>query len=87
MIYRRTAHFKHAYRALSEEAQAKTREALALFQNDLHHPLLDVKLIDGVEGIWEGRISEDIRFTFHFATEPQTWEAICVLRRLGCITD
>jgi mRNA-degrading endonuclease RelE of RelBE toxin-antitoxin system len=78
MIYRRTERFKKTYRLLSEEIRAKSARALQLFQQDPKHPSLVVKKMKGYTGIWEGRIDQDYRFTFHFEKEPQSGETICV---------
>jgi len=66
MIYRRTARFKRAYQSLPEQIRSKVKQAFALFQEDLGHPSLGVKKVQGHPGIWEGRIDRQYRFTFHF---------------------
>ena len=82
MIYRRTRRFMKAYRALPKAVRQKTAKAFLLFQTDLSHPSLGVKKIQGRAGIWEGRVDQQYRFTFHFEKDESTGETICVFRNI-----
>jgi len=83
MIYRRTPQFHKDLECLPEAIRAKVPKAFRLFQQDPRHPSLQVKKIqrrkttrDGKE-IWEGRIDQNYRFTFHYDGDV-VW-----FRRLG----
>jgi len=82
MIYRRTARFKKAYQSLPKHIQEKTAKAFLLFRKDPAHPSLVVKKIQGHSDIWEGRIDQKFRFTFHYENLPETGETICVFRNI-----
>ena len=82
MIYRRTERFRQAFMELSPEIQRKTIKAFALFKEDQRHPALKIKKIKGYEGIWEGRIDRQYRFTFHWEKDLSTGETICVFRNV-----
>jgi mRNA-degrading endonuclease RelE of RelBE toxin-antitoxin system len=82
MIYRRTARFKKAYQALPKPVRRKVIKAFTQFQEDPTYPSLGIKKIKGYEDIWEGRIDQQYRFTFHYETHPETDESICVFRNV-----
>lgn len=82
MIYRRTQRFKESYRALPEGIQAKVKKAFQLFQTDPRHPSLQVKKMQGLENVWEGRIDQNYRFTFHYDVNAEG-EAVCIFRNIG----
>jgi len=81
MIYRRTARFTKALRALPGEIQAKTLKALVLFGKDWRHPSLHAKKMEGRHGIWEVRVDQKYRFTLHYE-KGAAGEGICVLRNV-----
>ena len=60
----RTARFKKAWKELSEEEKDLTRKALRNLATDLQYPSLRVKKMQGVEHIWEDRVSHSLRMTF-----------------------
>jgi mRNA-degrading endonuclease RelE of RelBE toxin-antitoxin system len=82
MIYRRAQRFHKAFRSLPEDIQAKAVKAFALFQTDRQHPSLGIKKIKGADEIWEGRVDRAYRFTFHYETNPDNGEVICVFRNI-----
>jgi len=82
MKFRRTGHFKKAYYSLPQEIREKVAKAFRFFQEDIHHPSLGIKKIQGAKGIWEGRIDRDYRFTFHYEKNADTGETICVFRNI-----
>lgn len=69
MLFRRTQRFKKAFKALPVDVQAKAVKAFRLLAEDMRHPSLHIKKIQGTENIWEGRIDRQYRFTFHFESE------------------
>jgi mRNA interferase RelE/StbE len=66
MKYRRTGHFKQAFQSLPAEIQEKAAKAFRLFQENPRHPSLVIKKIKGTADIWEGRVDQGYRFTFHY---------------------
>ena len=38
--------------------------------------------MQGYEGVWEGRIDQQYRFTFHYERHPESDESICVFRNV-----
>ncbi len=66
MKYKMTPEFREDYAALPEAIKAKVKRAFELFQQDPRHPSLHTKKIRGTEGIFEGRIDRQYRFTFHY---------------------
>ena len=60
----RTARFKKAWEELNEEEKALARKALRNLAADLRYPALRVKKMQGVEHIWEARVSRSLRMTF-----------------------
>jgi len=60
----RTARFKKAWQELSEEEKALGRKALRNLAADLGYPALRVRKIQGVEHVWEARVSHSLRMTF-----------------------
>jgi mRNA interferase RelE/StbE len=82
MIFRRTERFRKAFSTLPAETQKKVYKAFEIFKTDISHPSLGVKKIQGFEGVWEGRIDQGYRFTFHFEKDDETGETICVFRNV-----
>ena len=82
MIFRRTERFLKAFGVLPVEIKQKTLKALALFGQNQRHPSLQVKKMQGRDGIWEARIDRKYRFTVHFEKEPASGEIVCVLRNV-----
>jgi len=60
----RTARFKKAWKELNEEEKDLARKALRNLAADLGYPALRVKKMQGVEHVWEARISRSLRMTF-----------------------
>ena len=81
MIFRRTERFRKAFRSLPANIQSKTLKALALFGQNQRHPSLQIKKMQGRDGIWEARIDDKYRFTFHYEKGGQE-EILCVLRNV-----
>ncbi len=72
-----TARFQRAYAALSARDQEQVQRALRTMAEDLRHPGLRVKRIQGTERIWEARASRSLRITF------ETEGDAIVLRNVG----
>ena len=59
-----TNRFKQAYQKLSPQIQNKVKKSLPFLDENLHHPSLRVRKIQGVEKICEGRVDRKYRFSF-----------------------
>lgn len=64
MIFERTTRFKRAAKKLTGMDRDRLAKALTLYEADPAHPSLGIKRVQGTKGIWEGRVSDAIRFTF-----------------------
>ncbi len=73
----RTARFKKAWQELTEEEKELGRKALRNLATDLRHPALRVKKMQGVERIWEARVSGSLRMTFEIEGDT------IILRNIG----
>jgi len=73
----RTARFKKAWKELNEEEKDLARKALRKLAADLRYPALRVKKMQGVEHIWEVRVSRSLRMTFQIEGDR------IVLRNIG----
>ncbi len=73
----RTARFKKAWKELNEEEKDLARKALRNVATDLRYPALRVKKMQGVEHIWEARVSRSLRITFELEGDT------IVLRNFG----
>ncbi len=73
----RTARFKKAWEELDEEEKDLARKALRNLATDLRYPALRVKKMQGIEHIWEARVSRSIRVTFQIVGDT------IILRNIG----
>jgi len=73
----RTARFKKAWKELNEEEKDLARKALRNLAADLGYPALRVKKMQGVEHVWEARISRSLRMTFQIEGDT------IILRNIG----
>lgn len=80
MLFRRTERFKKAFDALPKAVQEKAIKCFRLLAEDLYHPSIRIKKIQGTDHIWEGRIDRQYRFTFHF--EKENSQTIIVFRNI-----
>ena len=62
--YQFTKKFKKEYQTLPKEIQDNFDKKLALLLEDIFHPSLRVKMIQGTKYRWEGSITMKYRFTF-----------------------
>jgi len=62
--YQFTKKFKKEYQALPKEIQNDFDKKLTLLLEDIFHPSLRVKKIQGTKDRWEGSITMKYRFTF-----------------------
>ena len=73
----RTARFKKAWKELNEEEKGLARKALRNLAADLRYPALRVKKMQGVEHVWEARVSRSLRMTFQIEGDT------IILRNIG----
>jgi len=83
VIYERTPVFSKAFRSLPPEIQERARTAIKRFKENPRHPALQVKKMKGRDEIWEARITQSHRFTFHYTTDPDSGEQVCMFRNIG----
>ena len=72
-----TARFKNAWKELNEEEKDLALKALRNLATDLRYPALRVKKMQGVEHIWEARVSRSLRLTFQIDGDT------IILRNIG----
>ena len=65
--YQFTKRFKKEYKALPKDIQKTFDEKLSLLLNNVSHPSLRVKRIQGTKYRWGGSITMNYRFTFEFS--------------------
>jgi mRNA-degrading endonuclease RelE of RelBE toxin-antitoxin system len=59
-----TDRFRRAYVGLADREAELVAKALRLLAEDLRHPSLRVKKMQGTDRIWEARASRSLRVTF-----------------------
>ncbi len=77
MIVARTTTFKKEFKKLPREIQEKTLKSLRLLVDHVHYPSLNVHKMEGAHNVWEARMSQGYRFTFHIDHDAY------VLRHVG----
>ncbi|SDL31532.1 type II toxin-antitoxin system RelE family toxin [Lacicoccus qingdaonensis] len=78
VILRRTSRFDKSFTELDPQSQKAIKKALRFMINNLSHPSLRAKKMEGWDNIFEASANMDIRITFHFE-KPDT----IVLRNCG----
>ena len=77
MQIKTTQEFIKDYKNLPPLIQKRTDEKLRLLLSNPQHPSLGIKKMKGFSEIWEGRITENYRFTFQIQGET------FILRKIG----
>jgi mRNA-degrading endonuclease RelE of RelBE toxin-antitoxin system len=72
-----TEQFERAYQEISDAERRSVRKALILLGENLRHPSLRVKKMEGKRDIWEARPSKRLRMTFELV------KGTVILRNLG----
>jgi len=75
--YQFSRRFKKEYNNLPKEIQKTFDQKLQLLLQDISHPSLRVKRIQGTKNRWEGSVTMKYRFTFEF------FETIVLFRTIG----
>lgn len=73
----RTDPFKKDFKRLPKEIKRKTERSLRFLIENIQHPSLRVKKMEGVRDIWEASVTIQYRFTFEIR------ENDIILRRIG----
>lgn len=73
----RTERFKKAYQKLNQRQRRAVEKALSFLVNNIRHPSLRVKKVEGTTGVWEARASRAIRLSFEFRDDT------LILRNVG----
>jgi mRNA interferase RelE/StbE len=79
----RTDRFKAEFLRLSKENQKLAIEKFKLFAQDMSHPSLRVKKMNGYDEVWEGHVSMEIVFTFTKVIDPDSAEETIWFLRIG----
>ena len=72
-----TEQFEQAYEKLTDAERRSVRKALSLLGENLRHPGLHVKKMEGRQNVWEARPSKRLRMTFELK------EGIIIVRNVG----
>jgi len=68
--------FKKEFKKLPQNIQKSFNEKLFLFLQNMLHPSLRVKRIQGTKDRWEGSVTMKYRFTFEFIEDTIIFRAI-----------
>ena len=74
--YQFSKKFKKGYQTLPAEIQKNFDQKPPVFLNDMLHPSLRVKRIQGTKNIWEGSITMKYRFTFELSDDKVIFRLI-----------
>ena len=72
-----TEQFEQAYQKLTDAERRGVNKALSLLGDNLRHPSLRVKKMEGRQNIWEACPSKRLRMTFELK------EGIIIMRNVG----
>ena len=74
--YQFTKKFKKQYQTLPREIQNNFDKKLSIFLENMFHPSIRVKRIQGTKSRWEGSITMSYRFTFELIESRVIFRAI-----------
>jgi mRNA interferase RelE/StbE len=74
--YQFSRRFKKEYLSLPKDVQQAFDEKLQPFLQDMSHPSLRVKRIQGTKDRWEGSVTKRYRFTFQLSDQTVLFRAI-----------
>jgi mRNA-degrading endonuclease RelE of RelBE toxin-antitoxin system len=60
----RTSHFKRSYKKLPKEIRLAFAKQMRFLVTDIRHPSLRAKKYDETSGIWQARITNNVRLYF-----------------------
>ena len=64
MRYSTTAHFDREFKKFSEEIRVAFRKQVQFLLGDIRHPSLRSKKYDEANGVWQARITGNVRLFF-----------------------
>ncbi len=73
MKFQRTERFKRMYKKLDSEQQNAIKKAISFMSDNIYHPSLRVKRIQGIKGIWEASATMGLRITFNWEGDTITF--------------
>ena len=77
MRFERTGRFKRMYKKIDSRDQEQIKKALKLMSENIWHPSLRTKRVQGTKNVWEASASMNLRITF-------VWEEeVVILRNCG----
>ena len=76
IAYQFSRRFKKEYNKLPKKIQKAFDQKLQLLLQDMSHPSLRVKRIQGTKTRWEGSVTMKYRFTFQFLENTLIFRAI-----------
>ena len=68
--------FVKTYSKLPLSIQKKVDKQIKFLLNDLRHPSIQAKKLEGIQDIWEGRVDRSYRFIFTIQGETITFIAV-----------
>jgi len=74
--YQFTKKFKKGYRLLPKEVRSNFDKKLSLFLENMFHPSIRAKRIQGTKNRWEGYITMNYRFTFELVENTVIFRTI-----------
>ena len=74
--YQFSNRFKKEYNRLPQKIQKIFDEKFDLFLNNMSHPSIRAKQIQGTKNRWEGSVTKNYRFTFEFTGNSVTFRRI-----------
>jgi mRNA interferase RelE/StbE len=74
--YQFTKKFKKGYSMLPKEVQSNFDKKLSLFLENMFHPSIRAKRIQGTKSRWEGSITMNYRFTFELVENTVIFRTI-----------
>jgi mRNA-degrading endonuclease YafQ of YafQ-DinJ toxin-antitoxin module len=73
--------FKRRLKAKTPEQREQLQEAIRQMAEDLNHPSLRVRPIEGRRGLWEARASQSLRLSFEYV------DSAVIRLRMNCTHD
>lgn len=64
MRYETSPHFDRNFRKLSQQIHSAFRKQISFLLNDIRYPSLRAKKYDETQGIWQARVTNNVRFYF-----------------------
>ncbi len=74
--YQFSKKFKKGYQILPKEIQRNFEKKLSLFLENMFHPSLRTKRIQGTKNRWEGSVTMNYRFTFELSDNTVIFRTI-----------